>query len=371
MKQIHFITLVFFFLSHCIQFKVDTLKPDLLAKIPLGSEPEEINAEMVNNVLTNIPIQFAFKSGLVYVTDNQNSSIKVYDNQGNLDYAIGKPNEDYLNPGNVFKYKFGNIGHLSIDSDHNLYIQNRFGKKEDLTLIPKEEDIYKKYSGSFDPSPSAPLPSYIIKMTRKGVAESIIGAQGKNTEPFRYIEYLLATKDDHLFVYHKMSEEMKLSFIQGDKLIGEIRESKLDIFQDESYKDMKIQLDTMVPHPNGEYALVSCSFYNKSDTRFKYRRIFRVNFESPSRVETIKEIQDPAELLFQVLDNGDFFIWETEDGGNSVRFQVHNESGNHINNKRINIDPPRGQWREIYPDGQENIFSLRIRAGFVEFYRWR
>jgi hypothetical protein len=359
------------FLIYCIQFKVDTLSPDNLTRISIGNNPENINVEIVNNVLTNIPIQIPYRAGKVYIADNKNASIKAFDSQGNLDSVIGRTDLEFPSNTSLYSYKFGNIGHISIDSDDNLYIQNRFGKKEDLTLIPKEEDIYKKYSGTFDPSPTAPLPSYIIKMDRKGVAEAILGANGKNTEPFRYIEFMLATQDDYLFVYHKMAEEMRLTFIKGNNLAGEIRESQLNIYQKDEFKDLQIILDRMVPHPDGNYALVSFSFYNKSDKRFKFRKIFRVAFEKPTEAIAIKEIQDPSELLFSVLENEEFYIWETEDGGNSIRLQVHSSEGNHINNKRLPIDPPRGQWREIYSDGQENILSIRVRAGFVELYRWR
>lgn len=368
--QITFLLLPFFLLN-CIQFKVDTLGSDILSRISIGNEPENINAEVINNVLTNIPMHLPYRSGNVFVADNKNASIKAFDSQGNLDFVIGRTDLEYPPTTSLYKYKFGNIGHITIDSDNNLYVQNRFGKKEDLTLIPKEEDIYKKYSGTFDPSPNSPLPSYIIKMNRKGEVESILGAKGKNTEPFRYIEYMLATRDDYIFVYHKISEEMKLSFIKENNLVGEIRESEIGIYGKEEFKDLQIILDNMIPHPTGNYALVSFSFYNKSDKRFKFRKIFKVDFANPKLAKPIKEIQDPAELLFSIMDNDDFYIWETEDGGNSIRFQVHNSEGNHINNKRINIEPPRGQWREIYIDGQENILSIRIRAGFVELYRWR
>lgn len=371
MKQLSFFFSFFLVLSGCIQFKVDTLKPDLLTKIPLGSQAEQVNAVVVNNVLTNIPLRIASKSGLVYLTDNNKASIKVFDNQGNLEFVIGKQLFDEENEITTYPYKFGSLGHLSIDSDNQLYIQNRFGKKEDLALTSKDEDLYKKFSGSFNPSPSSPLPSYVIKMNRKGIVQSILGAKGKNTEPFRYIEYTIATKEDHLFVYHKMSEEMRLVFLDGDKPAGEIRESKLDIFQNDSYKTMQIRLDTMIPHPEGEYALIAASFYNQSDKRFKFRKIFKVSFSQPQKTIPLKEIQDPAELLFSVMDNGEFYIWETEEEGSSIRFQVHDPEGNHINNKRIHIDPPRGQWREIYVDGQGMIYSIRIRAGSLELYRWR
>jgi len=355
----------------CIQFKIDVLKPDLLTKIPLGEEPQKLNPGIRNNVLTNLPFYISHKSGIFYIPDNLHHVIKAFDSQGNLEFIIGNPESEY--PPNIkqYKYKFSTIGHVSLDNEGNLYVQNRFGKREDFSSLLKEEDLYKRYSGMFDPTPATPLPSYIIKMTEKGTPLSILGARGKNTEPFRMIESIWTPSDGLLFVYHRMAEEMRLTSIRGESDAIEISESRLDIFRDSTYKDFRILIDRMIPHPEGVYALVSASFTNKSDNRFKYRRIFRVDFEEASKTNLIKEIQDPNEHLFSVLSNHEFYLWETENNGDSIRLLIHNEEGNHINNKRIPIEPPRSQWREVYTQGSDAIYAIRIRNGNLELYRWR
>lgn len=370
MKRILLFGILLFF-QNCIQFKVDILKPDLIAKLTIGLAPTEVNGIVTNNVLSNIPFYVPQRGGLFYVVDNLHQSIKAFDSQGNLEFVIG--NFDFELPTSVkqVRYRFGNIGHIAVDSDGNLYIQNRFGKKDDLTLLSKEEDLFKKFSGSFDPSPGSPLPSYILWMNKKGDLLSLLGTKGKNSEPFRIIESLLATKDNRLFVYHKFLEEFRLSYFQNGELVSEIQETKLPIFKTEESKEYKIYLDKIHPHPEGKYAIASVSFHQKQDNRFKFRRLYRLSFSDLDSYQLLKEIQDPKEYLFSIQDNGEFYIWETEEEGLSIKLQVHDQEGNHINNKRIPIDPPRSQWREIYTDGYDNIYSLRIRSGFIEVYRWK
>ncbi|MCC5816525.1 MAG: hypothetical protein JJT78_17370, partial [Leptospira sp.] len=93
------------FLVQCIQFKVDTLSPDNLTRISIGNNPENINVEIVNNVLTNIPIQIPYRSGKVYIADNKNASIKAFDSQGNLDSVIGRTDLEYPSNTSLYSYK--------------------------------------------------------------------------------------------------------------------------------------------------------------------------------------------------------------------------------------------------------------------------
>ncbi|NCN09542.1 MAG: hypothetical protein GW938_06815 [Leptospira sp.] len=358
-------------LTSCIQFKVDDLKPDIITKIQIGNEPSHIQAELVNNVLTNVPLTIPYQSGTSYLVDTSNSLIKGFDNQGELEFILGNPDV----PGNSdithYKYKFGTIGNITIDSGQNLYIQNRIGSKSNLDSNNDQELLFKKYSGSFDTSGSSPLPSFVLKMNSKGEVSSILGATGKNTEPFRFIEYMLSPDEDEIFIYHKFAEEMRLTYFKDETVKGEIRESNLDVYKSTENTEYNIKLDKMYPIESAEYALVSLSYYSKGETRFKFRRIYKVNFNEPSKTILLKEIQDPNEILFSVRDNNEFYIWETEDKGNSVRLQVHDKDGNHINNKRLEYSPPRGQWRETFTDSEDNIYSIRIRAGYLELYRWR
>jgi hypothetical protein len=255
-----------------------------------------------------------------------------------------------------------------MNEDGDLIVQNRISSKG-MELPPGAETLYKSYSGAFSTQGATILPSFLVQISQKGVVRFMLGASGKNTEPFRYIEYIAPGDGDKLFVYHRTAEEMRLTFYEDGELKGNLKESTLDVFSSPEAKEFDITLDKLLPHPDGDYVLGSFSYFSKKDKRFKFRRIYRYQFDSKTS-EFIKEIQDPSEILFSIRNNQDFYIWETEDGGNSIRLQVHDKTGNHTNNKRLPFSPPRGQWRETYTDLFDTIFSVRIRQGALEIYRW-
>ncbi|WP_246047056.1 LIC_12708 family protein [Leptospira ognonensis] len=355
-------------LTACLRFRVDNLKNDLLFRIPLGSTPDTWEGVVVNQVLTNVPLTLPVTGNVIALADTRQSIIKLFDRNGRLEASLGNPDFKSISGIPHYPFRFGGIGIVALTEDGDLVVQNRISSKG-LEVPPGQENLYKSYSGTFSTSGAAVLPSFLVQISQKGVVKFMLGASGKNSEPFRYIESIIAGEGDKLFVYHRIAEEMRLSYFDEGELKGNIRESALPVFTSPEAKDFDITLDRILPHPEGEYVLASFSFFSKKDKRFKYRKIFRYTFGGPED-EFVKEIQDPSEILFSIRSNNEFYVWETEDQGTSIRLQVHDREGNHINNKRLPFEPPRGQWRETYTDADDNIYSIRIRAGALEVYRW-
>ncbi|MGV3666598.1 MAG: LIC_12708 family protein [Leptospira bouyouniensis] len=354
--------------TSCLRFRVENLKEEILFRIPLGATNETFEGVVVNQVLTNVPLTIPTSSNISALPDNKQAVIKLFDRNGRLDATIGNP--DFKSVAGIphYPFRFGGIGIVAMNEDGDLVVQNRISSKG-MELPPGQENLYKTYSGAFSTQGTTVLPSFLVQITQKGVVKFMLGASGKNSEPFRYIEYILPGEGDKLFVYHRIAEEMRLSYFEEGELKGNLKESTLEVFSNADAKEYDITLDKLLPHPEGEYVLGSFSYDSKKDKRFKFRRIYRFHFDS-KEVELLKEIQDPSEILFSIRNNGEFYIWETEDGGNSVRLQVHDKEGNHINNKRIPFSSPRGQWRETYTDAFDTIYSVRIRSGALEVYRW-
>lgn len=368
MRRLPFLLPILFLSLTCLRFRVENLTEEILFRIPLGNTQEAFEGVVVNQVLTNLPLFIPSSSNITAIADTKQSLVKLFDRNGRLDATLGNP--DFKSLGGIphYPFRFGGIGLVAMNEDGDLIVQNRISSKG-MELPPGQENLYKTYSGAFSTQGSTILPSFLVQISQKGVVKYMLGASGKNTEPFRYIEYIAPGEGEKLFVYHRTAEEMRLSYYEEGELKGNLKESSLDIFSMGEAKEFDITLDKLLPHPEGEYVLGSFSYYSKKDKRFKFRRIYRFTFDSKTST-FLKEIQDPSEILFSIRNNNDFYIWETEDGGNSIRLQVHDQSGNHTNNKRLPFAPPRGQWRETYTDLFDTIYSLRIRQGALEIYRW-
>ena len=115
---------------------------------------------------------------------------------------------------------------------------------------------------------------------------------------------------------------------------------------------------------------MSFSFIGKKDSRFKFRRIYKYALNATEPESLLKELQYPSEILFSVSANKEFLIWETENKGESVKLQVHDKEGNHINNKKLQFPAPRLNWRETYIDENDNLYSVKTSSGYLELYSW-
>ncbi|MBP7281305.1 MAG: hypothetical protein KBA66_07010 [Leptospiraceae bacterium] len=365
-----FLFLIFLIgMSNCVRFKIDNLKPTLVSKIKIGTDIAEVEGVVVNNALLNIPLRIPINANRLYITDYNSSYIKVYGGDGDLDFILGNVPSNYNLKVKVSNQKFGKLGLLAVSSDDDLYIQNRISTGV-VAQEQTKENSFSKNTGYFDTKEKESIASYLLHIDSKGKMESIIGVTGKNSEPFRYIESLYAYDKNRLAVYHKFAEQMQLNYYTNGDLVGSIKEGNLNIFSSNEANEYTIKLDTMIPHKDGEFALVSFSYIGKKDFRFKFRRIYKYAFGSNEPESLLKEFQYPSEILFAVNANKEFLIWETENKGESVKLQVHDKDGNHINNKRLQFPPPRLNWRETYMDENDNLYSIKTSSGYLELYSW-
>lgn len=357
-----------FFAAGCVRFKIDELKPSLITKLKIGDELGTVEAKVSNNALVNIPFRIPINLNRVYISDYESSLIKVYGSDGDLDFILGNIANKSLKI-KVVQQKFTKPGLIAVSSDDDLFVQNRI-TIDTQTVPPVQEVTYSKNSGYFNIKEQENIPSFILQINNKGKVIAVIGISGKNSEPFRYIESMYAYDKNRFFVYHEYAEQMHLNYYLNGELAGSISEGNLNVFSGEESKDYRIKLDTMIPHKEGDFALLSFSFIGKKDNRFKFRRIYRFKFNEKNPDAMLKEYQSPSEILFAVRNNKEFYIWETENKGESVKLKVHDKDGNHVNNKRLQFPPPRSGWRETYMDETETIYSIRVRSGYLELYSW-
>jgi hypothetical protein len=300
------------------------------------------------------------------VVDYKNALVKVFLKNGRLDYVIGTPKKSTSEK--VLGLKLSSPGIVSVSEDDDIYIQDRITLGKAIKL--EERDPFNMTSGFFAMREPEYLPSYILHIASNKKDTNVIGINGINSEPFRYIENIIAGDKGKLFVIHRISTSIELNYYQKGILKGQITENDLEIFSAPENSKYSIKLESIIPDKMGNYALLLFNFTGKQDERFKFRRVYKYKYGEQRYQIMLKEFQNPSEILFGLLPNGEFITWETEGSEDSVKLLLHDQRGNHISNKRISFKPPRVKWRETYQDFRDNIYSIRIDAGQLELYEW-
>ncbi|TGM95905.1 hypothetical protein EHR10_18735 [Leptospira yasudae] len=355
----------------CTRFKVDNYNSYLYGRIKLGSTLADVQAKVLNGVPTNLPQTLPVVSSKIYVPDFEQSLLKVFSTDGELKFILGTIKEKVGDKYKLIPAKIGKIGLVAVNSDEEIYLQSRTGKEEQPKVDPANEDIFLKKSGSFDTEYREAIPSAILHFSDAGKLLNTIYVEGiSGTTPFGYIERMETGEDDLLFVFHRSGGEMKLSVYDNGTLLRSIGASNFsEVISDT--ETAQARLETILPHLEGKYAVASFSVFDKKNSRFKSRKIFKYDFETKTATP-LKEIQDPSESLYWILKDNNFFIWETEtEEESSIRLQVHDDEGNHVNNIRLNYLPPRGLWRETWMDLNDEIYSARIKSGYLEIHKWK
>ncbi|PJZ58435.1 LIC_12708 family protein [Leptospira barantonii] len=372
-SRILFFGIVLFSISilSCTRFKVDNYNSYLYGRIKLGNTLADVQAKILNGVPTNLPQTLPVVSSKIYVPDFEQSLLKVFSTDGELKFILGSIKEKVGDKYKLITAKIGKIGLVAVNGDEEIYLQSRAGKEEQPKVDPTTEDIFLKKSGTFDTEYREAIPSTILHFSDAGKLLNTIYVEGiSGNTPFGYIERMETGEDDLLFVFHKQNGDMKLSVYDNGVLQRSIGASTFsEVISDT--ETSQARLETILPHLEGKYAVASFSVFDKKNSRFKSRKIFKYDFETKSAT-LLKEIQDPSESLYWILKDNNFFIWETEtEEESSIRLQVHDDEGNHVNNIRLNYLPPRGLWRETWMDLNDEIYSARIKSGYLEIHKWK
>ncbi|MEM7182853.1 MAG: hypothetical protein AAF518_18220, partial [Spirochaetota bacterium] len=204
---------------------MEELKAERIVTLPLGDSLQFIDAPLVNKSYANLPLQIPVLINRLYIPDYKNSLVKVFNRSGALQYVIGTPDRGVDKKVKVLYHKFSSIGSIAITNDENLYVQTLLSSKEVKQQVKQE--LFRKKSGEFQISQIDIAPSYILQINKKGDIESIIGFEGANTRPFRYIENLYVSQQQRLFVYHRYAARMLLSYYEKGVLKGTINEAEL------------------------------------------------------------------------------------------------------------------------------------------------
>jgi hypothetical protein len=379
-----------------VRFKVDELSFNEEFSIPYGALPEQYNLKFRKNFPVNLPSEIYFNSDRVFLPNLEKGHIKILSKGGKLEMIIGRDlqPEDPKNknlPYKIVAFPLSQVVRIIPGPDNSFYVQNRLTPEQKTEQVKKPSKQKKKKGKQKKPSPYEssnntqgwefstliPYGSNIIHFNEEGELISSIGQRGKNSAPFGYVEKILVDDEERLIVLHHFGlEKVLIWFDKKGKVIKEVSESNLNISLTEDDKQYTSEIENIIPFPDGEHFLASIAYRDKNSKgeiqfRLKYRKIIKYSLNNPKNGTLILEISDPRETLFWTTADYGFYIWQNENTYKSIRLQVYNKEGTHINNKMFRFPNPTSFWRQIYADLDENIISLFSDGKKFSIYTWR
>jgi len=380
MKQIIlFHLLITIFLTGCSNLFTSSLDSKMLASIKIGSGPGEIQIETEetkdiseadansaagktknkdakkksrwdDNALKTLTFKVAVCHNKIIASDSNFKRLQVFDNDGSLELLIGSINTKDSKEKKSYKevnFNFSVIGSFTMDNDNNIYVQNRL--------------VTKSSTGESDF-----LPSYILVFNKKGELQYIMGKTGTPDIPFFYIEKLFIDSDGRLFVLSRSFNSWDLIRFNNKKREKYEDFSKLNLIETENQNTYKGIIENIEIFESGDGVIISVAYYH--DVRFKYRKLFEYSLEKGEIVREITNIDDPKNVLFNIVDDKILYFWNIE--GKETKFMLVNMSGSIINNIRIEFDR-NNIFSKIIHDESGTIYSYHVNDDKLRIFTWK
>ncbi|HQO23246.1 MAG TPA: hypothetical protein PLM72_09220, partial [Spirochaetota bacterium] len=293
MKKITITLTVLLTLFACNRWKVSKLNPDLLCRIKPGSADGGISLIFRDNAdILDMTFNLRISDKAIYCADNESKRLLVLSKNGDIVRIIG-PKSASIDK-NYSEFDFSTIGEITDDKDGNIYVQNK---------LPK-------LTGNSEISPS-----YILIFSKDGKLQETLGQDGLTNSPFYYIDNMFTDENNRLFVVSRTFESWSLSVFKNKK------REYFSIFDKNSFSNSSgynAVIEKIIPFRKNNSAIISVSFYD--GTRFKFRKIFRIEIENNSKLKEVTTLPDPKNELFTILEDKYLVFWEVE--GKDIRFVI-------------------------------------------------
>jgi hypothetical protein len=284
------------------------------------------------------------------VADNNFKRLQIFDNDGNLELLIGsistKDNKEKKSYKEV-NFNFNVIGSFTMDNDKNIYVQNR--------LLTKDS------AGDSDF-----LPSYILVFNKNGELQYTMGKSGTSDIPFFYIEKLFIDSDERMFVLSRSFNAWELIRFKNKKRDLYENFAKLNLVETENNNTYKGMIENIEIFESGNGVIISVAYYH--DVRFKYRKLYEYSLEKSEVVREITNIDDPKNVLFNIVDDKILYFWNIE--GKETKFMLVNMNGSIISNVRIEFDRNNIFSKIIY-DESGVIYSYHVNDDKLKIFSWK
>jgi hypothetical protein len=415
-----------FFVSGCGGGRIVELKKEHLFSIPIGQDQEEIGVLRESNGRFVGPAHVLFRNGFFFTVDTVNQKILKITTPGDVILTINDgemENSDFeenlLRTKQTRYFDFTQIGHICVDTENNLYVEDVFLQRQEVESVI---DIFSIDDGSLDEGGDYEeiYKSYIIKFDRLGSYVHRIGQDGVGTEPFYYLYSIDIDRDGNLiaitgddgwqhWTYRRFSPA-------GEK-VEEIELDSEDIESNPVTEDRVSFIMDIVPTSNpGEVVYWLSHYETTQDTkevikeedlwgeeieiedydRFRQRKRSEEE-EREQRAEAYRDLLS-YDLIFYDLETrsvGNVHTWEVNMGNEVETTEEFIGLDNSLNcffwkyidrnksvitivrpdgtflTKRSFIFEDDGIWLslQIAPDG--SVSAVKVDQWNVHFYRWR
>jgi len=353
MKKIIFSLIIFLFiLPSCKQWKVSSLSPKKVAFIKNGVKSGNVMIKTDEYALDDLSFGLGVYNDKLLTVDNISSRVQVLGLDNNVELVIGSLKNINRKEVNASPFNFSIIGTSTMDTDGNIYIQNR--------LKPSKRSMrYRSRDINFSPS-------YILVFNEKGKLQYTLGQKGTLGIPFYYIEKLDIDKKGRLFVISRSFDTWTIFRFTGKKRDLSINLSKIEFEEKEGEDIFKGKIENIRMYKSGEKILISVAFYH--GLRLKYRKVFNYSIPERKIVKTVVNIPDPKNVLFNLVDDKHIYFWNMD--SSEIKFMICNMEGTIINNVFLDIDDSKSFYSRIITDDSGEIFSYQATRKGINLIRW-
>lgn len=369
-------------LQSCAFFKVDKLKPDVLAKIPIGSK-NGLKLPAQDGVVYEVPLRVGSIDNYLVISEPSQNRIKIFkDNQLQTILSSFKNRENNLD----------NQEQDTADQDSDFistevkFFLNEYLDIPEKIVTGKNKDFFVVnyiHSNLVGKSQSGQGFYKILHFGVDGEYYGMIGRGGQMELPFESVVWLDTDSEGRLWVLYQHMGDYVLEHYQNNKVIySSNSDNCVNILFNEKEKQNKQQIlncERILPFYDGKRIL----YYGKAEANLEkkdsadqkenhlssYRKLAFFDLEKNETSVVFDQFSEDHEYLALAIGDS-VYMWNPSDPSR-LRVSVYDLEGS----KQTNLQPEflgnRSAWKSIYYRLDSSLFGIRIANSQLLLYRWK
>lgn len=378
-------------LTSCAFFKVDKLKPELLAKLPVGN----VNGLLLpvqNGIVYEVPLRVGALDDYLIISESSRNRIKIFKDNKPIIIISSLKNQEEQN--NVLSKSQEKEKENTSESEEKKIEQSDFVGTEVKFFLNEYLDIPERIvtgknkdffvvnyvrSGSSENVKEEQGYYKILHFGIDGEYYGVIGRNGQIELPFDSIVWLDTDNEGRLWVLYQQMGEYILEQFENRKALYNVNENECvnALFSESERQDTNISFtcERILPFFNGKRVM----FYGKAEAihspekksskQIYYHRLAWRDLEKNETFIVFDEFTEENEYL--ALPVGEqVYMWNPSDP-NRVRVSVYNLEGSRETNLQPEFLGRRSSWKNIYYRLDATLFGIRIFDNQFTLYRWK